>query len=115
MTKRKRDAVPYMLALAANEQLLEELVKRNVLVSCSATVLMDGRQVTAAHDSGLSDKQIAAHLEVRALEVMSRAMATAKKRDRVHTFELAPAHGDYSPGSLVAKVEMLAVALTAED
>jgi hypothetical protein len=102
------------LARASTEQLLDELVRRNALVACSATILMEGRQLAKAKEDGMTSKQIEAHLEVRALEVMSRAMATSAPGDRVHTFTVAPAHGDYAPGSRQAEVRMLAVAIREE-
>jgi hypothetical protein len=110
MSDDTSDAIPYILALATTEQLLDELVRRNALIACSATILMDGRQVTASLESGMTLAQINAHLEVRALEVMSRAMATSALKDRVHSCRIEPAHGDYAPGSKQAIVEMLAVA-----
>lgn len=97
------------IALATTEQLLDELLRRNALVACSASVLIDGRQIVKSAAEGLTAKQIEAHIEVRALEVMSRAMATADAKDRVHKFAFEPAAGDYSPGSMHGRVELLAV------
>lgn len=98
------------IALATTEQLLQELIRRHALVACSGSLLLDGRHAAKSRAEGLTDTQIAAHLEVRSLELMSRGMATAAPKDRVHQFTLEPAHGDYSPGSLSATVQMLAVA-----
>ena len=97
------------IALASTEQLLEELMRRHALVACRGSVLMDGRQVTKSRSEGITERQLTAHLEVRALEVMSRGMATAAPKDRVHRFTQLPAMGDYAPGSLSATVEMLAI------
>ncbi len=98
------------IALATTEQLLDELLRRNALVACSASVLIDGRQIAKSAAEGLTNKQIETHIEVRALEVMSRAMATAAPKDRVHCYRVEPAAGDFYPGSRQASVEMLAVA-----
>lgn len=105
-------ATPYILALASTEQLLDELVRRNALTICSATVLIDGRAIEKSAAEGLGRGHIRAHAEVRALEVMSRAMATANPRDCVHRFSFDPAHGDYAPGTMVAEVKMLAVGVS---
>jgi hypothetical protein len=97
------------IARADTEQLLDELLRRNALVKCSATLLVDGRTLAKSKAEGLTSREIEGHLEVRALEVMSRSMATAGRGDRVYEFTLAPARGDYAPGTLTATVEMLAV------
>ena len=109
MCSENNSATQRSIAQASTEQLLQELIRRKALVRCQSSILMDGRDCQKSRDAGITDRQIAAHLEVRALEFISRGMATADPADRVHHFSIEPAHGDYSPGSVVATVEMLAV------
>lgn len=97
------------LVLATNDQLLEELQQRGLIVCCSAEVTVDGRFKSRAK----SDSYVT-FLELRLLETMAKAMAVAQASDRVHTFSRAPAGGDMPPGSEVARIDMLAIRLNPE-
>lgn len=96
------------LILASTEMLLTELMGRGALTACSGNLFMDGREVSKAKRVE-TDQSFEHFVELRALEIMSRGMATAKPADKVHQFSIVPAAGDFAPGSISASVQMLAV------
>jgi hypothetical protein len=110
------------LVMATDQALLDELQNRGLLTPCTARAFVDGR-VLRSHraetderirqngDEIDADDVVHRHVELQVLEALNQAMVTADTEDRVHTFTLTPAGGDYAPGTLLAEVEMLAVPL----
>lgn len=108
MTQADVATIRLGLAMASNEELLAELLRRELLAPCSASMFVDGRAIRELEHR---DDNVQNYLELRALEVLSRGLATARLTDRVHVFTREPAQGDFAPGSEYVKVEMLAVRL----
>lgn len=120
-------------AIAAHldtDVLLDELLRRKMVVPCEAQITFDGRAVresrakileaVVGEDEGRGHEEVMAEVdrrfslfvELRLLEVLSKGLAVAKPDDRCHTFTMEPAAGDLPPGSLNCTVSAFMVSAT---
>jgi hypothetical protein len=97
------------VASAETEDLVEELLKRNVLIKGRAEMFVDG---AVRRQSNMTDAQFNAYVELQLLDLLKKGMATAQPSDRAYSLTVTPASGDYAPGSMVHTVELVAVRVT---
>lgn len=125
------------LAKATNDELITELSRRGALAPLDASVVVDGRFVRETVEEtakGLlkakpqnvllhpddteeaykeAQRGLSNFIEYKLLGTLAGSLAQVPSGapERVHTFDMEPAHGDMAPGSMLATIRLLAVVI----